>query len=95
MQAMCIIMTQCRQYLCQYGLLLYRRAVNNTCKMLMALGIGKRNVYEDDFETPFLKESREFFRVSQLEHTYVHTCIYMYNVHVRIYFVVSYVQYNV
>ena len=40
-----------------------RRAVNNTCKMLMALGIGKRDVYEDDFEKPFLRESREFFKV--------------------------------
>ena len=27
-------------------------------------GIGKRDVYEDDFEKPFLRESREFFRVS-------------------------------
>ena len=30
----------------------------------MALGIGTRDVYEDDFEKPFLKESREFYRVS-------------------------------
>ncbi|CAI8044487.1 Cullin-3 [Geodia barretti] len=40
-----------------------RRAVNNACKMLMALGISKRDVYEDDFEKPFLRESREFFRM--------------------------------
>ena len=44
----------------------YRRAVNNACKMLMALGISKRDVYEDDFEKPFLREAREFFRVSPL-----------------------------
>jgi cullin 3 len=31
--------------------------------MLMALGISKRDVYEDDFEKPFLRESREFFRM--------------------------------
>ena len=49
--------------------------------MLMALGIGKRDVYEDDFENPFLKESREFYMVTDnLMHyviylyTYVHTC---------------------
>jgi cullin 3 len=41
----------------------YRRAVSNACKMLMALGISKRDVYEDDFEKPFLRESREFFRM--------------------------------
>ena len=49
--------------------------------MLMALGIGKRDVYEDDFENPFLKESREFYMVTDnLMHyviylyAYVHTC---------------------
>lgn len=41
--------------------------------MLMALGIGKRDVYEDDFEKPFLRESREFFRVRQTE-LHVHVC---------------------
>ena len=69
----------------------FRRAVNNTCKMLMALGIGKREVYEDDFEKPFLRESREFFRVSlsirSITFLAIHYyCIYMYehiHVHVR------------
>ena len=41
-----------------------RGSVKNTCKMLMALGIGSRDVYEDDFERPLLEESREFYRVS-------------------------------
>ena len=41
-----------------------RGAVQNTCKMLMALGLeSKRDVYEDDFEKPFLKMSREFYKV--------------------------------
>ena len=31
--------------------------------MLVVLGIGKMDVYEEDFEEPFLRESREFFRV--------------------------------
>ena len=42
----------------------YRGAVKSTCKMLMELGIGSRDVYEDDFERPLLEESREFYRVS-------------------------------
>ena len=37
--------------------------MKNVCKMLMALGIGKREVYEEDFEEPFLEESREFYKV--------------------------------
>lgn len=41
-----------------------RGAVKSTCKMLMELGIGSRDVYEDDFERPLLEESREFYRVS-------------------------------
>ncbi len=42
----------------------HRGSVKNTCKMLMALGIGSREIYEEDFEKPLLKESREFYRVS-------------------------------
>ena len=41
----------------------HRGAVKSTCKMLMELGIGSRDVYEDDFERPLLEESREFYRV--------------------------------
>ena len=42
----------------------YRAAVKNTCKMLMALCLNeKRDVYEEDFERPFLTMSREFFKV--------------------------------
>ena len=43
--------------------------MKNTCKMLMALGIGSREVYEEDFEKPLLNESREFYRVSS---TYIY-----------------------
>jgi hypothetical protein len=32
--------------------------------MLMALGIGNREVYEANFEMPLLAASREFYRVS-------------------------------
>lgn len=41
----------------------YRGSILNTCKMLMSLGNGKRDVYEEDFETPFLQMSREFYKV--------------------------------
>ncbi len=31
--------------------------------MLMSLGIDNRSVYAEDFETPFLQQSAEFYRV--------------------------------
>ncbi|KAK3583652.1 hypothetical protein CHS0354_021390 [Potamilus streckersoni] len=39
-----------------------RGAVKNACQMLMTLGIDSRNVYYEDFERPFLEESRDFYR---------------------------------
>jgi len=38
-----------------------RGAVKNACQMLMILGIETRTVYVEDFERPFLAESREFY----------------------------------
>ncbi|XP_052783595.1 cullin-3-like [Mya arenaria] len=38
-----------------------RGAVKNACQMLMILGIETRQVYIEDFEKPFLLESREFY----------------------------------
>ncbi|XP_055346043.1 cullin-3-like isoform X2 [Paramacrobiotus metropolitanus] len=40
-----------------------RSSIKNACQMLMQLGIGTREVYEDDFERPFLQQSGEFFRM--------------------------------
>ena len=40
--------------------------MKNICKMLMALGISSREVYEDIFEKPMLAASREFYRVGQV-----------------------------
>lgn len=37
--------------------------MKNACHMLMNLGIGKRSVYEEDFEKRFLNESASFYRV--------------------------------
>ena len=41
----------------------FRSAVKNACQMLMSLGIDSRQVYAEDFETPFLSQSAEFYRV--------------------------------
>lgn len=41
----------------------FRMAIRNACQMLMILGIDSRHVYEEDFESPFLEESAEFYKV--------------------------------
>lgn len=43
--------------------LVFRGAIRNACQMLMILGLEGRSVYEEDFETPFLDMSAEFFQV--------------------------------
>ncbi|XP_070538855.1 cullin-3-like [Ptychodera flava] len=40
-----------------------RGSVKNACQMLMVLGIDSKAVYEEDFETPFLEQSSEFYRL--------------------------------
>ncbi|KAI5092909.1 cullin-3 [Silurus meridionalis] len=40
-----------------------RGAIRNACQMLMILGLEGRSVYEEDFETPFLEISAEFFQM--------------------------------
>ncbi|KAF4525029.1 hypothetical protein B566_EDAN016006 [Ephemera danica] len=40
-----------------------RIAIRNACSMLMILGIDSRNVYEEDFERPFLQQSAEFYKL--------------------------------
>ncbi|KYN33286.1 Cullin-3, partial [Trachymyrmex septentrionalis] len=40
-----------------------RSAIKNACQMLMLLGINNRQVYEEDFERPFLQQSAEFYRM--------------------------------
>ncbi len=46
------------------GEMVDRIAIKHACGMLMLLGIGTKDVYEEDFERPFLQESAEFYRVS-------------------------------
>ncbi|CAF1635370.1 unnamed protein product, partial [Adineta ricciae] len=45
------------------GEIIEKSAVKNACQMLMNLGIDSRSVYADDFETPFLLQSAEFYRL--------------------------------
>jgi len=45
------------------GEVIDRLAVKNACQMLMLLGIETRNVYEEDFESHFLKQSAEFYKM--------------------------------
>lgn len=41
--------------------------MKSACQMLMSLGIDNRCVYAEDFETPFLQQSAEFYRVGPME----------------------------
>jgi len=45
------------------GEVIDRLAIKNACQMLMMLGIDTRNVYEEDFESHFLKQSAEFYKI--------------------------------
>jgi cullin 3 len=45
------------------GEVIDRTAVRAACNMLMQLGIDQRNVYEEDFEHHFLRQSADFYKV--------------------------------
>jgi len=45
------------------GEIIDRTAVRAACNMLVQLGIDRRNVYEEDFENHFLRQSAEFYKV--------------------------------
>jgi len=60
--------------------LCFRGAVKNACQMLMLLGIETRQVYVEDFEQPFLLESREFYMVThlkQIKHVILRVVFYL------------------
>ena len=42
-----------------------RGAVRNACMMLMAVSLDNRDVYEEEFEKACLRQSAEFYRVSE------------------------------
>ncbi|XP_065889217.1 cullin-3-like isoform X2 [Dysidea avara] len=46
----------------RHGEVVNRVAIRNICHMLIVLGIGSREVYEEDFELRFLHESSEFYK---------------------------------
>jgi len=48
------------------GEVVVRSAIKNVCQMLMVLGINSRSVYEEDFERPFLQQSAEFYKVTNI-----------------------------
>ena len=48
------------------GEVIDRLAVKNACQMLMLLGIETRNVYEEDFETHFLRQVYSFNKASNI-----------------------------
>lgn len=48
----------------RHGEVVNRVAIRNICHMLIVLGIGSREVYEDDFEILFLQQSSEFYKVN-------------------------------
>jgi cullin 3 len=46
------------------GEVVHRGALREACAMLMTLSINdNRKVYIEDFEEPFLEQSREFYKV--------------------------------
>ncbi|CAB0043995.1 unnamed protein product [Trichogramma brassicae] len=45
------------------GEIVDRISIKNACQMLMLLGINSRQVYEEDFERPFLQQSNEFYKM--------------------------------
>jgi len=45
------------------GEVIDRGSIKSACQMLMLLGIDTRNVYEEDFESHFLKQSAEFYKI--------------------------------
>ena len=47
------------------GEVVNRLALRKACEMLMILSLDTRQVYEEDFEEPFLEKSREFYQVTK------------------------------
>ncbi|EPB71237.1 cullin family protein [Ancylostoma ceylanicum] len=44
------------------GLAIFRTGIKSACQMLVALGIHSHDVYVDEFETPFLVSTAEYYR---------------------------------
>lgn len=46
----------------RHGEVIPRMQIREACQMLVQLGVESPSVYEEDFERPFLDQSREFYR---------------------------------
>uniref|UniRef100_A0A5K3EIC7 CULLIN_2 domain-containing protein n=1 Tax=Mesocestoides corti TaxID=53468 RepID=A0A5K3EIC7_MESCO len=44
------------------GEVIFRQQIRDACQMLVQLGVGSLDVYEEDFEQPFLRQTRDFYR---------------------------------
>lgn len=44
------------------GAVIFRTGIKSACQMLVALGIHSHDVYVDEFETPFLVSTAEYYR---------------------------------
>jgi len=67
------------------GEVIDRLAIKNACQMLMMLGIDTRNVYEEDFESHFLKQSAEFYKIESQKFLEENSAsVYIYKVEARI-----------
>jgi len=56
------------------GELINRSLVKSITQMLVDLGVNNRQVYEEDFETPFLEATREFYYVESQEFIASNSC---------------------
>ncbi|XP_035738748.1 cullin-3-like [Vespa mandarinia] len=70
----------------RHGEVVDRIAIKNACHMLMLLGINSRQVYEEDFERPFLQQSAEFYRIESQKFLAENSAsVYIKKVEARIY----------
>jgi len=56
------------------GELIDKETLRNILQMLVDLGINAMTVYQDDFETPFLEETRVFYEREGNEYIQINTC---------------------
>ena len=62
-----------------------RLGIKNACQMLSMLGIETRNMYEEDFESHFVKQSAEFYKTESQKFLEENSAsVYIHNVEARI-----------
>jgi cullin 3 len=58
----------------RHGEVVNRLLLKNIIQMLVELGVNNRNVYEEDFEKPFLETSTQFYRNEALQFLNENNC---------------------